>query len=155
MLRIFCRMLIEYVEDDHDTAGRWKGYVYAGSMLVAAIIQSIFLHQYFHTMFTIGMRLRSAIIGLVYEKVSREKKFSFSFQAALDSQDSSRYYKDLITVSLYTFYFQVCWGHNSCSKGLQDYRIPQYFGLVCFSLITFERARSCMRARGFVRVIHH
>lgn len=75
MLRIFCRMLIEYVEDDHDTAGRWKGYVYAGSMLVAAIIQSIFLHQYFHTMFTLGMRLRSAVIGLVYEKVSREKKF--------------------------------------------------------------------------------
>lgn len=91
MLHIFCRMLIEYVEDDHDTAGSWKGYVYAGSMLVAAIIQSIFLHQYFHTMFTLGMRLRSAVIGLVYEKVSREKKFWFSFQAALDSQDSSRY----------------------------------------------------------------
>ena len=71
------RMLIEYVEDKHDPSGRWKGYIYAGSMFVAAVIQSIFLHQYFHTMFTVGMRMRSAIIGLVYEKVSNRRKIRF------------------------------------------------------------------------------
>lgn len=65
-----CRMLIDYVEDKNDPSGAWKGYVFAGSMFVAAVIQSIVLHQYFHTMFTLGMRIRSAIIGLVYEKVT-------------------------------------------------------------------------------------
>ena len=74
MFHIFYRMLIEYIEDKHDPSGLWKGYVYAGSMFVAAVIQSIVLHQYFHTMFTIGMRMRSAIIGLVYEKVSNRIK---------------------------------------------------------------------------------
>ena len=61
-----------YTEDKDDMFGEWKlwkGYVYSGSMFVAAVIQSLTLHQYFHLMTTIGMRLRSAIIGLVYEKV--------------------------------------------------------------------------------------
>ena len=67
-------MLIEYIEDKNDPSGVWKGYVYAGSMFVAAVLQSIVLHQYFHTMFTLGMRMRSAIIGLVYEKVTNKMK---------------------------------------------------------------------------------
>ena len=73
ILCISSRMLIEYIEGKNDSSGVWEGYVYAGSMLVAAVLQSIVLHQYFHTMFTLGMRMRSAIIGLVYEKVSDKK----------------------------------------------------------------------------------
>ena len=33
-------------------------------------------------------------------------------------------------------------------KGLQDHRIPQYFGLMCFSLITFEPARCILWEPG-------
>ena len=65
-------MLVEYTEERSDWFGEWrewKGYVYAGSMFVAAAIQSLALHQYFQIMNTIGMRVRTAIIGLVYEKV--------------------------------------------------------------------------------------
>lgn len=47
----------------------WKGYAYAGGMFITAVIQSLALHQYFHKMMTIGMRMRTGIIGLVYEKV--------------------------------------------------------------------------------------
>ena len=47
----------------------WKGYAYAGGMFITAVIQSLALHQYFHKMTTIGMRMRTGIIGLVYEKV--------------------------------------------------------------------------------------
>lgn len=68
----FFRLLVEYTEDRSDWFGEWrewKGYVYAGSMFVAAAIQSLALHQYFQIMNTIGMRVRTAIIGLVYEKV--------------------------------------------------------------------------------------
>ena len=73
------RLLVEYTEDRSDWFGEWKewkGYVYAGSMFVAAAIQSLALHQYFQIMNTIGMRVRTAIIGLVYEKV-QEKIVAF------------------------------------------------------------------------------
>ena len=36
---------------------------------MTAIIQSLFLHQYFHRCFTLGMRMRSAIVAAVYKKV--------------------------------------------------------------------------------------
>ena len=48
----------------------WKGYAYAGSMFLIAVMQSLSLHQYFHIMMQIGMRIRTGIIGLVYEKVN-------------------------------------------------------------------------------------
>ena len=71
----FFRLLVEYTEDRSDWFGEWKewkGYVYAGSMFVAAAIQSLALHQYFQIMTTIGMRVRTAVIGLVYEKVQKK-----------------------------------------------------------------------------------
>jgi hypothetical protein len=40
-------------------------------MLLAAIVQTIFLHQYFHICILIGMRLKSAIITAVYKKALR------------------------------------------------------------------------------------
>ncbi|XP_078381051.1 multidrug resistance-associated protein 1-like isoform X2 [Oculina patagonica] len=65
------KLIVGYTEDKDDMFGEWKewkGYAYAGSMFVTAVIQSLALHQYFHIMNTIGMRMRTGIIGLVYEK---------------------------------------------------------------------------------------
>jgi len=65
------RLIVGYTENRSDMFGEWKlwkGYVYCGAMFVTAAIQSLALHQYFHIMMTIGMRMRTAIIGLVYEK---------------------------------------------------------------------------------------
>lgn len=67
-------MLIEFIEDKNDSEETWRGYVYAASMFVSAILQSLVLQQYFHIMFTLGMRVRSSVIGLLYEKVSINKK---------------------------------------------------------------------------------
>lgn len=67
-------MLIEFIEDKNDSEDTWRGYVYAASMFVSAILQSLVLQQYFHIMFTLGMRVRSSVIGLLYEKVSINKK---------------------------------------------------------------------------------
>ena len=64
------RMLIEFIEEKNDSEETWRGYVYAASMFVSAILQSLVLQQYFHIMFTLGMRVRSSVIGLLYEKVS-------------------------------------------------------------------------------------
>ena len=63
-----CRLLINFVhnypEDD-----LWKGFVYAALMFFTAILQSMFLHQYFHRCMLVGMRLKSAVIHSVYKKV--------------------------------------------------------------------------------------
>lgn len=72
-------MLIEFIEDKNDSEETWRGYVYAASMFVSAILQSLVLQQYFHIMFTLGMRVRSSVIGLLYEKVSINEKILHSF----------------------------------------------------------------------------
>eukprot|EP00047_Mylnosiga_fluctuans_P021846 m.109714 g.109714 ORF g.109714 m.109714 type:complete len:1474 (+) comp9049_c0_seq5:48-4469(+) len=58
--------LINYVSDP-DTPS-WKGYGLAVVLLAAAELQSILLHQYFHRVMTVGMRLRSSVIAAVYNK---------------------------------------------------------------------------------------
>lgn len=63
-------MLIEFIEDKNVSEETWKGYVYAVSMFVSATLQSFVLQQYFQIMYIIGMRIRSSVIGLLYEKVS-------------------------------------------------------------------------------------
>lgn len=65
-------ILIGYVEAK--TAGledsTWKGYVYAAALFVVASTQSVFFHQNFHICMTAGMRIKSALISAVYNKVS-------------------------------------------------------------------------------------
>nr|XP_032800562.1 canalicular multispecific organic anion transporter 1-like [Petromyzon marinus] len=46
----------------------WKGYVYAVVLLLTALLQSVLQQQYFLRCFLIGMRVRSATIGLIYQK---------------------------------------------------------------------------------------
>ena len=48
-----------------------KGFLIAFSMLIAAILQTVFLHQYFHVCMMTGMRLKSAIITAIYRKALR------------------------------------------------------------------------------------
>ncbi len=55
--------------DTGDSGLAWKGYLFAVLMFVASLIQSIILHQYFHHCFTVGMRVRTAIVASVYRKV--------------------------------------------------------------------------------------
>ena len=63
----FNRLMINYVNDSNEP--EWKGYFYAAMMFLAAVIQSILLHQYFHRCFVVGMRVRTAVIATVYRKV--------------------------------------------------------------------------------------
>lgn len=46
----------------------WKGYVYAASLFVVAMLQSVFFHQNFHFGMTAGMRIKSALIAAIYGK---------------------------------------------------------------------------------------
>ncbi|XP_028827470.1 multidrug resistance-associated protein 1 [Denticeps clupeoides] len=46
----------------------WKGYFYASLMFLLSCFQSLFNHQYMYTCFTVGMRVKTAVMGLVYRK---------------------------------------------------------------------------------------
>lgn len=47
----------------------WEGYLYAVLLFVVALLQSIFLQQYFQRCFVLGMKVRTAIMASVYKKV--------------------------------------------------------------------------------------
>ncbi|XP_052772990.1 multidrug resistance-associated protein 1-like isoform X2 [Mya arenaria] len=64
---LLLKFLIGYTTDKSQET--WKGYFYASLMLAVVMFQSIILHQYFHACTVVGMRLRTAIIGSVYEKM--------------------------------------------------------------------------------------
>ncbi|XP_053475532.1 canalicular multispecific organic anion transporter 1 [Ictalurus furcatus] len=46
----------------------WWGYIYAVLLLIVAILQSLFLQQYFQRCFALGMKVRTAIMAAVYKK---------------------------------------------------------------------------------------
>lgn len=61
------RELIRFTADKDQPV--WSGYMWSGLMFGSAIVQSLILHQYFHRCFVTGMRLRTAIVSIVYRKV--------------------------------------------------------------------------------------
>lgn len=61
--------MIAYSEDKNNPEGRWKGYIFAISMFAVATVQSLALQQYFHIVFILGLKVRTAVIGMVYSKV--------------------------------------------------------------------------------------
>ncbi|XP_022900245.2 multidrug resistance-associated protein 1 isoform X2 [Onthophagus taurus] len=59
------RLLIAFVENKEE---QWKGYLYAALLFITAGIQTLILAQYFHRMFLVGMRIRTALISTIYKK---------------------------------------------------------------------------------------
>lgn len=49
----------------------WKGYLYAILLLLTAVLQTLILSQYFHRMFLVGLRMRTALIAAIYRKALR------------------------------------------------------------------------------------
>ena len=60
--------MIQFTKDE--TQPDWHGYFYTVLLFLTAMIQSLFLHQYFHRAFTVGMRVKTAVIAAVYNKVT-------------------------------------------------------------------------------------
>ncbi len=59
--------MINFTSDTKEAS--WHGYLYAVLLFLTAVVQSLLLHQYFHRVFRMGMRIRTAIIAAVYDKV--------------------------------------------------------------------------------------
>ena len=62
------RKLINFVENKGEE--EYWGYVYSGLLFVLITIQSFFLQQYFARAYTEAMHVKTAVLGLVYRKVS-------------------------------------------------------------------------------------
>lgn len=58
--------MIRFTQDDSQPD--WHGYLYAVLLFLAAMVQSLFLNQYFHRCFTMGMNVRTSVIALIYSK---------------------------------------------------------------------------------------
>ncbi|XP_056122814.1 multidrug resistance-associated protein 1 [Rhinichthys klamathensis goyatoka] len=59
-------LLLGFMKDED--APLWKGYFYASLVFLLSCLQSVFNHQYTYTCFTVGMRVKTAVMGLVYRK---------------------------------------------------------------------------------------
>ncbi|XP_018091823.1 multidrug resistance-associated protein 1 isoform X2 [Xenopus laevis] len=60
------QLLIRFVGDKD--APDWHGYLYTFLLFFCACLQTLILHKYFHICFVTGMRLKTAVVGLVYRK---------------------------------------------------------------------------------------
>uniref|UniRef100_A0A8D3EC86 ABC-type glutathione-S-conjugate transporter n=1 Tax=Scophthalmus maximus TaxID=52904 RepID=A0A8D3EC86_SCOMX len=49
-------------------AAMWKGFLFASLLFLLCCLQSVLHHQYMFHCFTVGMRLKTALVGLVYRK---------------------------------------------------------------------------------------
>ena len=67
---MYHRYMIRFTENENEAD--WLGYFYALLLFIVAVLQSLFLHQYFHRCFLIGLRMRTAVISAVYNKVCFE-----------------------------------------------------------------------------------
>uniref|UniRef100_A0A4W4G035 ABC-type glutathione-S-conjugate transporter n=1 Tax=Electrophorus electricus TaxID=8005 RepID=A0A4W4G035_ELEEL len=60
------KVMISFTQDK--SIYDWQGYLYAVLLLVVAVLQSLFLQQYFQRCFVLGMKVRTGIMAAVYKK---------------------------------------------------------------------------------------
>ncbi|KAJ8344973.1 hypothetical protein SKAU_G00291660 [Synaphobranchus kaupii] len=51
-----------------EDAPLWKGYFFAALLFLLSSLQSLCNHQYLYTCFSVGMKVKTAVMGLVYRK---------------------------------------------------------------------------------------
>ncbi|NXP08873.1 MRP6 protein, partial [Thinocorus orbignyianus] len=60
-------LFLEFVEDEE--APGWHGYFYAFAMFLLACLQTLFEQRYMYMCLVLGLRLKTAVTGLVYKKI--------------------------------------------------------------------------------------
>uniref|UniRef100_A0A670Y9S5 ABC-type glutathione-S-conjugate transporter n=1 Tax=Pseudonaja textilis TaxID=8673 RepID=A0A670Y9S5_PSETE len=60
-------LFLDFINDQE--APLWIGYFYAAAMFLLACLQTLFEQRYMYMCFVLGMRLKTAITGLVYRKI--------------------------------------------------------------------------------------
>ncbi|NXE67919.1 MRP6 protein, partial [Calcarius ornatus] len=62
-----CSLFLKFIEDE--AAPGWLGYLYAFSMFLLGCLQALFEQRYMYMCLVLGLRLRTALTGLVYRKI--------------------------------------------------------------------------------------
>ncbi|NXD83167.1 MRP1 protein, partial [Halcyon senegalensis] len=60
-------LFLEFIEDQE--APNWHGYFYAFTMFLLACLQTLFEQRYMYMCLVLGLRLKTAVTGLVYRKI--------------------------------------------------------------------------------------
>ncbi|KFV16236.1 Multidrug resistance-associated protein 1, partial [Tauraco erythrolophus] len=60
-------LFLEFIEDQE--APSWHGYFYAFTMFLLACLQTLFEQRYMYVCLVLGLRLKTAVTGLVYRKI--------------------------------------------------------------------------------------
>ncbi|TDH11131.1 hypothetical protein EPR50_G00057620, partial [Perca flavescens] len=60
-------LLLSFMRDKD--AAMWKGFLFASLLFLLSCLQSLLHHQYMFHCFTVGMRVKTAVMGLVYRKL--------------------------------------------------------------------------------------
>ncbi|XP_020713183.1 multidrug resistance-associated protein 1 isoform X11 [Ceratitis capitata] len=68
VLSLIISFVQDYSEDSVENQPEWKGILYAILLFVTAAAQTFILGQYFHRMFVVGLRIRTALINAIYRK---------------------------------------------------------------------------------------
>lgn len=63
------KYLIAFVGNSEEPL--WRGYFYVFLMMLTATLQTLILSQYFHRMYLVGMRIRTALTSAIYRKALR------------------------------------------------------------------------------------
>eukprot|EP00102_Acyrthosiphon_pisum_P020987 XP_016658197.1 PREDICTED: multidrug resistance-associated protein 1 isoform X4 [Acyrthosiphon pisum] len=63
------KYLIAFVGNSNEPL--WRGYFYVFLMMLTATLQTLILSQYFHRMYLVGMRVRTALTSAIYRKALR------------------------------------------------------------------------------------
>ncbi|KAK2865713.1 hypothetical protein Q7C36_001769 [Tachysurus vachellii] len=88
------KVMISFTQDK--SIFTWWGYFYAVLLLIVAMLQSLFLQQYFQRCFALGMKVRTAIMAVVYKKAlvmsnSARKESTVGETVNLMSADAQRF----------------------------------------------------------------
>uniref|UniRef100_A0A8U7P8R6 ABC-type glutathione-S-conjugate transporter n=1 Tax=Corvus moneduloides TaxID=1196302 RepID=A0A8U7P8R6_CORMO len=67
ILLLSCSLFLKFIEDQ--AAPSWLGYFYAFSMFLLGCLQTLFEQRYMYMCLVLGLRLRTAVTGLVYRKI--------------------------------------------------------------------------------------
>ncbi|KAK2171195.1 hypothetical protein NP493_1094g03011 [Ridgeia piscesae] len=62
-------LLITFIRSKDPMA--WKGYFYVAAMFVVACTSSMFMQNHWHIGYATGLRLRTAVVGVIYRKALR------------------------------------------------------------------------------------
>ncbi|KAM9597584.1 ATP-binding cassette sub-family C member 3 [Trichechus inunguis] len=87
-------ILIKFISNP--SAPTWWGFVVAGLMFVCSVMQTVILNRYYHYIFVIALRLRTAIIGVIYRKAlaisnSVKREYTVGEIVNLMSVDAQRF----------------------------------------------------------------